>query len=156
MEKLYFKDNNLFNIQLHSLCSQAYTGQKDIDPGNFDKMKVEFSSQELRQTVAAGKYTYLSFNQLPPPASDTASLIEMMDKLFDLLNSLSTTAMKPLRKAMTATSEHANHLKAMLHFFKSLKIIDPKSGQDVTKRIKCIYERQITNNAVLQLFEDFK
>lgn len=125
-----------------------------IFPNNFEKMKVKFASQVFSQTVSAGLNLYIRFGALPASAVSTAEFIEMMDKLFDILNSSTLANVKQFRRAFKAEEYQVDFLKDCLNFFTQIKIID-KSGNDVTTRIKFLDCFKITINGLLHLWESW-
>jgi hypothetical protein len=73
-----------------------------IFPTNLDKIKVKLASQLFGATVAHNLNLYVKFGYLDAPAVWTASFVERMDNLFDVLNSASTNHPKNYNVAFKA------------------------------------------------------
>ena len=59
----------------------------DLRP--FKKMNVRLASQVLSRSGAVAIRTYVHFGRLPTDALTTADFVEKVDRLFDILNSMS-------------------------------------------------------------------
>lgn len=105
-----------------------------IYPTNFEKMKVKLSVQVLSSSVASGMYTYLSLGALPEDALGTIEVIEMFDKLFDLLNSIDNTHPNIFKTVYRGQVFQNDFLDEMWLFLSNLKIYN-KEGKDVTKNM---------------------
>jgi hypothetical protein len=73
-----------------------------IFPTNFDKMKVKLASQLFNATVAHNLNLFVRFGYLDAAAVWTASFVERMDNLFDVLNSANTNHPKKYNVAFKA------------------------------------------------------
>jgi hypothetical protein len=73
-----------------------------IFPTNFDKMKVKLASQLFNATVAHNLNLYVRFGYLDAAAVWTASFVERMDNLFDVLNSANINHPKKYNVAFKA------------------------------------------------------
>lgn len=118
-----------------------------IFPNNFQKMKVKLASQVFSHSVATGMHTYIHFNVLPQEASVTASFVEKMNDLFDLLNSNNFENCQ----AFMGTGKQFKLLEESFNMFNDLKILD-YGRKDVTKRMKFILGWKITIRALIALW----
>lgn len=123
-----------------------------IYPTNFEKMKVKFASQLFSKTVACGLNVYIRFGVLPASATKTALFVEMMDKLFDLLNSSHTSNAKEFNRAFKGEQYQLDFLNECLNFFSEVKVVD-KTGKDVTNRMKFVNCFIITIKGLIQLWD---
>lgn len=93
---------------------------------------------------------YIRFGSLPTEAAKTSECLEMMDKLFDILNSSRTSCSKKFHTAFKGLPYQLNFLKECLEFFESLQISDGNSVVIINK-IKCIKYLNISINSLIQI-----
>lgn len=135
----------------YSLRAAPKLTDSHIFTNNFEKMKVKFASQVFSQTVASGLNLYIRFGVIPASAVSTAEFVEMMNKLFDLLNSSHTSSAKKFNRAFKKEEYQISFLRECFDFFSKLRVID-KSGKDVTSRIKFLKCFNVTINGLIHLW----
>eukprot|EP00795_Rhopilema_esculentum_P011123 gene11123-20003_t len=86
-------------------------------------------------------------------ALDTAQFIAKVDQIFDCCNSLSFKDSKFCRRPFTEDSQHMEVMISGIHLFKSIKVINPGTGQDRTASIKCLKGWCFTLSAIIALWE---
>ncbi|XP_050519791.1 uncharacterized protein LOC126893526 [Daktulosphaira vitifoliae] len=102
-----------------------------INPGPFQKMRVQYASQVFCGTVASGMRCCVEGGILPLDSQFTIQFIEDMDKLFDILNSKPIVICKEFNQPYKNTLSQRGHLLYMLRW-------------------------QITINSLFQLWDDIK
>lgn len=90
------------------LCPKLTDGHIQLKP--FKKMKVSLATQVLSHSVAAGIRTYVRFKKLNDSALSTASFVERIDQIFDVLNSRVLKVNHKWKKPLTAKSVDQFHL----------------------------------------------
>lgn len=129
---------------------------RHIHPTNFEKMKVRYATQLLSRSVASGLSTFIDFKVIDESARPTVEFIQMMNDLFDTLNSSNFCDSYLYKSAFSGNENQKDFLNKMLTFFQTLKLRDPKNGKDVAKNVKFINCFEITIQSILQLHEDLK
>ena len=81
------------------LCPKLTDGHFDLKP--FKKMKVCLATQVFSHSVSTAMRTYVKFGQLDESALQTADFVELIDQLFDIMNSRSNVKHK-WKKPLTA------------------------------------------------------
>jgi hypothetical protein len=107
-----WKDINRFYQIDKGQCIRSAPRLTDghVDVSNVKKMRVRLAAQVLSHSVAAGISMQVATKQLPLTAHGTATFVENMDTVFDLLNSRQLTADRPARCAITNRNDHLNRL----------------------------------------------
>jgi hypothetical protein len=123
-----------------------------ISPTSFEKMKVKFASHLFSKRVACGLVSYIRFGIIPASATRTAQFVEIMDKLFDLLNSFHTSNATKFNRAFKGEQYQLDLLNGCLQFFSEIKVVN-KTGKDVTNRMKFINSFIITMKGLIQLWD---
>ncbi|XP_042143896.1 uncharacterized protein LOC121834216 [Ixodes scapularis] len=114
----------------------------------FNSMKVRFATQVLSDTVSLAMLFMISIGALPGTAKSTADFIERMDKLFDCLNSNSSTAVNgKMNYAISANSEHLEFLQEAVKWIASWRFDSPRQPHTIRGWL-------VTIRAVLMLWED--
>lgn len=129
---------------------------KHINPNGFQKMKVRYATQVLSATTAASLNAYTWLKILPEEAKDTAELLALFDKLFDLLNSSSFKVRKKWNRPFKGTDEQINFLYYMLKLLQNLKLIDPVTKKDCTNDVNFIKGWKVSIRALLDLWSSCK
>jgi len=84
------------------LCPKLTDGHLELKP--FKKMKVSLATQVLSHSVAVALRTYVHFQKLDDSALSTASFVERIDKIFDVLNSRVVKVNHKWKKPLTEKS----------------------------------------------------
>lgn len=151
IKKFYEHDKKKSFRRAHKLTNSH------MYPTNFEKMKVRYATQLLSRSVAAGLSTYIDFNVIEDEsARHTVELIMLMNDLFDALNSSSLRDSYKYKRAFCGRKEQIDFFNKMLTFFQTLKLRDPRTGNDATQNVKFIQGFQITIKSILHLYEDLK
>lgn len=122
-----------------------------IYPNSFQKMKVKYASQVLSHSTSVALNWFVDFKLVPPEARVTATFIDNMNRLFDILNSSHLNNFHVFK----GTEKQINFLQKMITFFKNLKVINEK-GKDVTNIVKFTFGWKMTIKGVLELWEMLK
>lgn len=126
-----------------------------LNPSSFQKMKVSLAAQIFSQHVASGIDLLVTFGQLRPEAIHTSVFVGDMDKLFDILNSLTFNAKKQLNRPFIGSQLQVDHLNKMRDTFMNIKVIN-SAGRDVTRSVKFLNGWLITISSLLLLWDDLK
>ena len=78
-----------------------------------------------------------AIGSMPAETTATAVFCQNFNDLFDCFNSLSTSGKVHLRTAISNTSCHMRKLNALADWLKTVKIPDPKTGNDMSKKFRC-------------------
>lgn len=127
-----------------------------IKPSTADKRKINYARELLSKNVAAGISTYVDFHAIDDSGKGTSRFISMMDDLFDALSSSPKQEAAGHKRSFCGDEVQLEFFNRMLDMFQSLKIINPKSGNDVSSEAQFIEEFKITIKSILQLFDDLK
>lgn len=130
--------------------------ESHINTSDFEKLDVLFAAQVLSATVAAGVSKCKDSDITDSSADGTVELLNIMNNLFDFLNSSSLFGSTKYQNAFSGEQYQTDFINDMLKFFASLKLKNRKNGKDVTKLTKFIKGFQITLKSVQLLFEDLK
>lgn len=149
LELFYEKDK-----QQHLRLAPKLT-DNHLNPNNFKKMKVNLAAQILSATVAAALNTYIALGALPLSAVFTATFIEKLDKLFDMLNSYKMTDTKQFNKPFVGSELQISFLNEMYCFFDNTKVLQD-NGKDITNTMKFINGWKLSIKAFLNLWELLK
>lgn len=114
-------------------------------------MKVKLAAQVFSHCVAVAMQTYIDFKNLPEEATETASFIEEINKLFDLLNSSNLENFQ----AFMGTSEQAEFLNRMSTLFLNLMVVN-QNNKDITNTLKFKNGFRLTISSVLGLWNLLK
>ncbi|KAF2881514.1 hypothetical protein ILUMI_24671, partial [Ignelater luminosus] len=109
---------------------------------SYVKMKVKVAAQ-LSSSVASAIEAFVTFaNVLPAEAIYTAEFVHLIDELFDSLNSSNPQVLnhKRLKCALTPNSPHLEFWSKLLIKMDQWKLIDLKTGADITNRIESANE----------------
>lgn len=93
-----------------------------IHPNNFEKMKVKYAFQVFSHTVATGLRLFLRFGAIPATGLATAEFVDLVDKLFDILNSSTLYSTKQFHTAFEGLQNQINFLNNCELYFNNLKI----------------------------------
>lgn len=125
-----------------------------ISPSSFEKMKAKYALQVFSATVSSGMNVYIRFGQLPPESYHTSEFVSKMDKLFDMLNSSSTSSAKLYNRAYKNLPHQVELLNECTALFNKIKIIN-EQNKNVTNRIKSFKCIRISINSIRSLWNDF-
>jgi len=112
----------------------------------FAGMRVRLAAQIFSHSVAAGMYTHVALNAMPADATFTAEFIEMIDGWFDCFNTGNLLNAKELRRGLTSSSPHWEHLKLCKSLFMKLKIVGCRS------KVPCISGVVLAINCLEHLY----
>lgn len=115
-------------------------------PNKLQKMNVKLASEIFSHSVAVAMHTYMDFKQISTKGKATANFIEIMSKLFAILNSYN------LEEAFRGTESQIDSLNKINSVLLSLKVTD-SNNQNVTDKLKFIYGWNITISSTLKLWE---
>ncbi|XP_026320881.1 uncharacterized protein LOC113230978 [Hyposmocoma kahamanoa] len=127
-----------------------------INPSTGEKKNINYARELLSKKVAAGINTYVNFHAIDESGKETARFISMIDDLLDALSSSPTQEPNGYKRAFCGDEIQLGFFNEMLELFQSLKIINSKSGNDVSSEAGFIEEFEIIMKSVLQLFHDLK
>lgn len=129
--------------------------KQHVDLPAFTSMRVKLASQVFSYSVSAAIHTHSDADPptLPPEASDTAEFCNILNNLFDSVNSLHFTSKNKYQCAISNTSCHIEYYQYMIDWFSSLKVIN-SSGKVITSKIKCIKGWMITLSAISKLWKN--
>lgn len=101
------------------------------------KMKVKLASQILSHSMSAAMKTLIANKLLPPHAVPTQVFCAKMNRLFDILNSVTFTSKTPYRQGLKLNSSSWMALEELYDWVKQWRVCN-QEGVDITKRFKCI------------------
>lgn len=120
-----------------------------IDPTQSEKSETIYATQLLSRSVAAGLSSYIDLKMINSDLPyNTADFVLLINNLFDLLNA-STPKM-----AFCGEKEQMRLLKKSLHCFESLKLINSRTGVEMTTTPSFVEEFHITIKALLYLYKE--
>lgn len=128
--------------------------QNHIDPNIVEQKDVRLAAQLLSNSVAAAILTYIDFYVIDESGRDTVKVIKLMNDLFDLLNSTKLEDENVYKTAFNGNPRQLKLFNEAINFIRTLKLVDPKTGRDVTQSAKFIEGFQITIGAIMLLLED--
>uniref|UniRef100_A0A2A4J986 THAP-type domain-containing protein n=1 Tax=Heliothis virescens TaxID=7102 RepID=A0A2A4J986_HELVI len=128
-----------------------------IFPTTLAKMNIKYAAELFSNSVAIGISNYISFGKIDCYASDTAEFINIMNNLFDCLNSSDLKDNHcEFKNAFRGNQSQIEFFQEMLIYFQKLKLVHPTDGSDFTHQAKFITAFQKTITSILLLFEDLK
>jgi len=130
-----------------------------LEPDNFSKISVKLAAQFFSHSVSSTIKTVIQTGELmSPTAEDTASFIELVNNVFDVLNSRQLFNNNPLKTALTksTSTESFNILLEAGKCFKSLKQVPTHCRGRCMSRPYCFEGMVQTINGVMELFSDEK
>lgn len=130
--------------------------ESHIKPSNFEKTLARYATELLSNTVATALSCYIDFQAMSESAKETVKFIKLINDLFDVLNSSTVHSTCEYQQAFCGSGTQTTFMNDMLHFFKSLKVINSTTGRDVTSTAKFITGYQVTITSILLLFTDLK
>lgn len=125
-----------------------------LNPTSFKKMKVSLAAQLLSNSVATSLMMGIASGHLPQSATTTATFIENMDKLFDMLNSYKFGT-KEFQRPFMGSAEQLSFLNKMIALFQTVQIFDV-NGRNVTKSMRFVKGWIITINGIKCLYNDVR
>lgn len=114
-------------------------------------MKVKLATQVFSYSVHVGMSFYVRFGYLPAEATDTADFVNIIDQLFDILNSSQQFASKKYNAAFKGTPFQLQFLRECLSLFEKL-VVQDKNNINITKKLKFIRSVQISIKSTIELF----
>lgn len=148
---------NVYQIDKISTTGKVLTKLTDvhIHPNNFQKMSVKYAVQIFSGTMAAAIKTAIDTNQIQSEyAQSTADFIEIVNDLFDALNSRTLYSVKQCSCALNDTNDHVlSALEKAKDLFSNLRKISKK--QEGT-RPPCFDGVLLTIQSVVQIYEEQK
>ena len=102
---LFYQQDKVSPIRLAPRLTDRH-----VEVNNVQKMRVSLAAQVLIHSVAAGLKTRVVTNELYADAMSTASFVEQVDTMFDVLNSRRRRADKPARCAISSSGDSLNTL----------------------------------------------
>ncbi|KAK7604830.1 hypothetical protein V9T40_006016 [Parthenolecanium corni] len=130
-----------------------------LEPDNFAKMSVKLAAQLFSPSVSLTIRTVLQTGEsISPPAKHTASFVELVNDVFDILNSRQLFHNNPLKTALTksASNKSFDIFKKTSQCFINLKQLVNKNHKGCMVRPYCFNGLVQTINGVLELFENEK
>ncbi|CAK1601293.1 unnamed protein product [Parnassius mnemosyne] len=147
---------NMYELdKMKDMRSAPRLTDSHLQPNSFQKQKVRFAVQVFSNSVVAAFKNYQSSGTLQVD-DGTIFFIEMMNSLFDLLNSSNIDSPKAYSKPYRSTTLQEELLDKSQRLFNSMRVKNKKNGRDVTNIIKFINAFNITINSFRQLYQDMK
>ncbi|KAJ2942744.1 hypothetical protein O0L34_g14933 [Tuta absoluta] len=151
--QLYEKDKTQ---QISGIGLAPGLTESHIGPSNFERTKVKLAVETLSTTVATGLSTCRDLGELDSTAEGTIKLLTMMNNLFDILNSSVRVGSTEYQNAFSGSVLQISFINEIMDLFANLKLIDPKTGEDATARVKFVEGVQITLKSILRLFKNLQ
>ncbi len=111
------------------------TEQHISPPQVYGKMRVRLASQVQSRSVAVGLQTYASTGLLSDEVLPTSSYWQMMNDIFDLINSSTKENSYPFKTALLPGSPLMDFIPKAIQWIKLLKIKD-KKGKIINNNFK--------------------
>jgi hypothetical protein len=121
-----------------------------INVSHAKKMRVRLAAQILSHSVAAGINMQVSTKQLPVAALGTATFVENMDAVFDLLNSRQLVGDRPSRCAITSHNNNLNRLMELKSWVSKWHFEGVRSQSS----IKCHMGLQTSISSIVSLSQE--
>lgn len=138
-DKMSFQDiKKTYAIDKASNVSRALTKltERHINPNSFQKMSVSLATQIFSNSVAAAIRTVKTTNQLnSDTAIATAKFVQVVNHMFDALNSKTRYSKNPYKHALSKNSTFATGaIIDAKNIFKKLQKISYKNNKDGQKK----------------------
>lgn len=150
IEELYINQKER-NLRLIPKITDAH-----VTPTSFQKMRVKLAAQILSRTVSAALHTYIDLGLISEEARPTAAFIELMNNLFDVLNSSKIKSCNKFQTAFRLSKDQEKVLNDSKEMLSTTKAINRKSGKNNTGHIKSFVNFQISIESIKMLYEDLK
>lgn len=115
----------------------------------------KFAIELMSNSVATEMNSYIFQEKLPTSATGTAEFIDLMDKLFDMLNSRKEISINEFNCGFKGTKHQVRFMEKMINFFENLKVYDSKE-EDRTNDVKFITGWLVTIKSVMKLWNIVK
>lgn len=115
---------------------------------------VKFSIELFSRTVAAALNFHVNTKMVVKEAADTVIFIELMNNLFDMLNSSTLSSDYEFKKAYRGTEEQNQFFDAALEFLQQLIMVD-KDGH-VIEKISFVTGLLTTIKSLVNLIQDLQ
>ncbi len=149
----FYEEDKKMQCRLAPKLTEAHFNLKPFGA----KMRVKKAAQVLSHSVAAGISTYVHFGKFNKRAEGTARFADMVNNLFDLLNSSQPNGVSVYRRALRPGSPAFDILDEMSQWLHSWKTID-NDGRNITSTYKFIRgwitNIEATKQLSTYLFED--
>lgn len=149
-----------YNVDQKKELPYAYKlTERHLEPGSSEKLEVKYAAQLMSKTVAHGLWNYMKFQLINDAQEGTVEFLANVNDLFDTLNVFKHNIMdenNERRKPFREESTHNEFLKTILLLFQCLKVINKKTGQDVTSMTRFISGVLITVKAIISLYDELK
>lgn len=148
---------NLYEIEKEKSYKMAFKlTESHIRPNNFEKTKVKFAAQVFSRSVANAMQCNVELGKLPENALGTAKFIQLINDMFDILNSSSCNETYKYKNAFSQEAYQMEVLQNVLKFLKNVRIVQKSNGKKFTNSLKCLKSLEITIQSVIQLSIDLK
>lgn len=121
-----------------------------ITPNSFQKMKCKYAIQVFSNTMAAAIRTAVAVSYLPSEASDTADFIELMNNMFDVLNTSKFGSANTFQVPLSAETPH------LFRFLRTAAETFSKLTKSNGKVPPCFKGVILSINSVIAIFETLK
>jgi len=163
----YIESSFMIDKQTRTFSQLPYLRPEHFNfKDSYMKMKVKIAARQLSHSMAASIETNVSVGKLNTEAIYTAEFAELIDQLFDLLNSNSQYPMKGKkhRCAFSAESPHLTFFSELLPKLANWKLYEadindsknPNKFKDITNKQHFINGWQITIRSVIHLWNKLK
>ncbi|CAH2207882.1 jg6025 [Pararge aegeria aegeria] len=149
---------SLYNLEQNKNCRLAHKlTNVHIGSLTLDRSKVKYAAQVFSRSVAAAIQCNIGSGKLPDKANGTATFVQRVNNLFDILNSSPhrTIDTYKYKKEYSGESYQNNTLVEFLRLVGRLRVID-KSNKDITVAVMCLNNFRKTINALLLLSMNLK
>lgn len=143
---------NLYAIEKERPYQIAYRlTMSHIKPNMADKQKLKFAVQLFSKSVSVAMLSLIASNIMPESAIGTAKFIELMNDLFDILNSLPFCETNIYKQAFVSKDYQVELLNNVVYFLDTVIITYRVSGKEVTDSILYAKHLLVTVKSVLNL-----
>ena len=125
--------------------------KRHINVVMFDKLNVALAAQVFSDSAADAIDTLVDLGQLPESSRHTSHFMHEMNDWFDIVNSRSLYATRPLAAAMTPTSCHVEMLKDKKRYFNTVLSNSPKC---VNSDLPCLKGLKMSCRTLIDLSKE--
>lgn len=143
---------NLYEIEKERPYQIAYRlTSSHIKPNIADRLKLKFALQLFSKSISVAMLSLIASNIMPESAIGTAKFIELMNDLFDILNSLPFCETNINNEAFVCKDYQVELLNNVIYFLDTVIVTYRANGKDVTEGVQCLKQLQVTVKSVLNL-----
>lgn len=143
---------NLYELEKERPYQIAYRlALSHIKPNLAERQKYKYALQIFSKSVSVAMLSLIASNIMAESAIGTAKFIELMNDLFDILNSLPFCETNMHKQAFVCKDYQVELMNNVIYFLDTVVVNYRANGRVVTDGVQCLNQLQVTVKSVLNL-----